>query len=56
MFENRDNSQGHWIHQACIAAQGPLHNTVNDFWRMIVEKNCTKIAMVTDLKESSKVK
>ncbi|XP_075249041.1 tyrosine-protein phosphatase non-receptor type 4-like [Convolutriloba macropyga] len=34
-----------------IAAQGPLDQTVEDFWRMIYEKKISHVIMVTALKE-----
>lgn len=37
--------------QAYIACQGPLPNTVESFWRMVWEKDCRSIVMVTGLKE-----
>jgi len=39
-----------------ICAQGPMDNTVIDFWRMIVEYDITVIVMLTRLKEESEGK
>lgn len=39
-----------------IATQGPVSNTVNDFWRMVWEQDCRVIVMLTQEIESSRVK
>ncbi|XP_011661487.1 tyrosine-protein phosphatase non-receptor type 21 [Strongylocentrotus purpuratus] len=39
-----------------IAAQGPMENTVQDWWRMVWESGTQVIAMLTKLKEDGKEK
>ncbi|KAL3867981.1 hypothetical protein ACJMK2_040822 [Sinanodonta woodiana] len=39
--------------QAYVAAQGPMENTLNDFWRMIWQLKTMKIVMLTNLTEGS---
>lgn len=38
-----------------IAAQGPKPETCVDFWDMIVQYNCDKIVMLTQIFENDKV-
>ena len=40
---------------AYIASQGPLPNTVNDFWRMVVECEVQVIVMACNAEEAGKV-
>lgn len=45
-----------WVTNKYIATQGPLNNTIEDFWSMIWHTNCTTIIMLTQLKEKDKPK
>ncbi|XP_029474082.1 receptor-type tyrosine-protein phosphatase C isoform X2 [Rhinatrema bivittatum] len=44
---------GYWSPKAMIAAQGPLNNTVNDFWQMIFQRKVKAIVMLTELNEGN---
>lgn len=48
--------QGYKQANAYIAAQGPMPNTIGDFWRMIWEHKLTAVIMLTKVNESGKVK
>lgn len=39
-----------------VCAQGPMDNTVNDFWRLVWEQHLEMILMLTNLEEYSKTK
>lgn len=45
-----------WINNQYIATQGPLPDTIDDFWDMIWHTNCKTIIMLTSLEEKGKVK
>lgn len=47
--------QGYTSKKEFIAAQGPLPCTVNDFWRLIWEKNVQTIVMLTKCNEQGRV-
>lgn len=39
-----------------INTQAPVPSSINDFWRMVWENNCSLIIMLTDLQENNRVK
>ncbi|XP_061182306.1 receptor-type tyrosine-protein phosphatase kappa-like, partial [Saccostrea echinata] len=55
-FINASFIHGYGKVKAYIAAQGPLVDTIDDFWSMIWNENCEKIVMLTNLTENNKVK
>ena len=48
-------SKGYKLRNAYIAAQAPLRETVNDFWRMIWEFKSKAIVMLCNLEEGGQV-
>ncbi|XP_048118160.1 receptor-type tyrosine-protein phosphatase eta-like isoform X1 [Alosa alosa] len=55
-YINASNMPGYNSRKEFIAAQGPLPVTVNDFWRMIWEKNVHTVVMLTRCNEQGRVK
>ncbi|XP_073693105.1 receptor-type tyrosine-protein phosphatase eta [Garra rufa] len=55
-YINASYMPGYSSKKEFIAAQGPLPCTVNDFWRLIWEKNIHTIVMLTKCNEQGRVK
>lgn len=46
-FQGPKNTKGYYI-----ACQGPMQNTIDDFWRMVWEQQSKVILMITQLFEN----
>ncbi|XP_046568155.1 uncharacterized protein LOC124276555 [Haliotis rubra] len=55
-YINASHIDGYTIMEEYIATQGPTAETVNDFWRMLWERNVCKVVMLGRTKENGKVK
>lgn len=55
-YINANYVMGYKERKKFICAQGPMDNTVNDFWRMVWEQHLEMILMLTNLEEYSKTK
>nr|CAB3265284.1 receptor-type tyrosine-protein phosphatase alpha-like [Phallusia mammillata] len=55
-YINASYIDGYSVPKKFIAAQGPTESTCNDFWRMVTDKKCSVIVMLTQLTENCKAK
>ncbi|XP_068195899.1 receptor-type tyrosine-protein phosphatase F-like isoform X9 [Antennarius striatus] len=55
-YVNANYIDGYRKQNAYIATQGPLPETLSDFWRMVWEQRSSTIIMMTRLEEKSRVK
>ncbi|XP_044288204.1 receptor-type tyrosine-protein phosphatase C isoform X2 [Varanus komodoensis] len=52
-YINASYIPGYWLHSAIIAAQGPLPETIGDFWSMVFQRKVKVIVMLTELKDDT---
>ncbi|XP_077784506.1 receptor-type tyrosine-protein phosphatase C isoform X3 [Podarcis muralis] len=52
-YINASYITGYWLQNAMIATQGPLPETIGDFWNMVYQRKVKVIAMLTELKDDT---
>ena len=55
-YVNASHIPGVYVNERFIGAQAPKENTIQDFWKMIVESKVVNIVMVTNIVESGRKK
>jgi protein tyrosine phosphatase len=53
-YINASVAHGYKQHRAFIIAQGPMQSTVRDFWKIVHDRKCGVIVMLSDLVEEGK--
>ena len=48
--------QGYKHQEAFIITQGPMQSTARDFWKMVYDRKCGVIVMLSDLVEEGQVR
>ncbi|XP_061489926.1 receptor-type tyrosine-protein phosphatase C isoform X2 [Rhineura floridana] len=52
-YINASYVTGYWLQNAVIATQGPLPETISDFWNMVYQRKVKVIVMLTELKDDT---
>uniref|UniRef100_A0A6Q2Y466 Receptor-type tyrosine-protein phosphatase C n=1 Tax=Esox lucius TaxID=8010 RepID=A0A6Q2Y466_ESOLU len=50
-YINATHIDGYWCQKSLIATQGPLPDTIGDFWQMVFQKKIKTIVMLTECQE-----